>query len=205
MSNRRSIKKLFCALALVVCVIGGAALAQDAAPAADDAMQQMMQAYAAYGAVGPEHDALAKRVGTYDAVVKMWMAPGTEPQISKAVSEVRLALDGRFILESFKGDIPQMGPFEGMGITGFDNMKKQYVTIWVDSMSSGVMRGFGAASDDGKTIEWETESPDLVANRYKTMRMVEIEVDAKTRKMEAYDTAQDGAEFLSMEITYKKR
>jgi hypothetical protein len=30
-------------------------------------------------------------------------------------------------------------PFEGLGYTGYDNVKKQYFGTWIDSMSTGIM------------------------------------------------------------------
>ncbi len=30
-------------------------------------------------------------------------------------------------------------PFEGMGIDGYDNLAKQYVSTWVDNMGTGIM------------------------------------------------------------------
>ena len=34
--------------------------------------------------------------------------------------------------------------FEGMGVTGYDNLKGKYDTIWMDNMASGMMHGTGS-------------------------------------------------------------
>lgn len=207
MKRIRSLAKVaFVAGALCLVAVPSAVAQEKAAAAApEDPMQQMMQAYAEYGAVGPQHEKLAERAGAWDAVITMWPMPGAEPQVSKSTSVIKVVMGGRYLIETFQGEVPGMGPFEGMGITGYDNLKKQYVSIWFDSMSSGVARAYGDAKDDGKTLEWISESPDFEAGTYKEFRIIETEIDAKTRRMDAYDTAPDGTEFLSMRIDYKKR
>jgi len=30
-------------------------------------------------------------------------------------------------------------PFEGMGLDGYDNASKEYISIWIDNMGTGIM------------------------------------------------------------------
>ena len=48
----------------------------------------------------------------------------------------KMILDGRFLHQEFNGEM--MGsPFIGIGITGYDNGSKQYVSNWMDSSEKG--------------------------------------------------------------------
>ena len=76
---------------------------------------------------GPEHAMLMKSVGTWDAKVH------SMGQESKGV-QVTSALGQFFVVDEFKGEFGGM-PFAGRGINGYDPIKKQFVSMWADSMS----------------------------------------------------------------------
>ena len=78
---------------------------------------------------------LRKDVGTWDATVEMFMAPGAPPEVSKG-TEIVTMMGGFWQLTEFKSEM--MGqPFEGRGATGYDPAKKKYVGTWVDTMTPG--------------------------------------------------------------------
>jgi hypothetical protein len=192
---------------LIVLALGGLSLslgAQEQTPSGNEAMDTMMAAYARYAAPGAEHRLLQKRAGTWDVTVRIWMAPGAPPEESKAVSECSVLMGGRYVQEKLEGTA--MGrSFSGLGLTGFDNIKKKYVSIWIDNMGTGIMASEGAASADGKSLEYLGDLPDPVANKYRQQRMVETDVDADHRRTEAFDIGPDGKPFKSMEIIYIRR
>ena len=37
-------------------------------------------------------------------------------------------------------------PFSGVGIDGYDNLRKKYVTTWIDTMGTGIFSMEGTAS-----------------------------------------------------------
>jgi hypothetical protein len=47
-------------------------------------------------------------------------------------------LGGRFLESEFKGELGG-GPFEGIGLTGYDNSKQRYVGTWIDSMGTAIL------------------------------------------------------------------
>src|ERR1700682_562750 len=96
-----------------------------AAAAAPDEKAQM-EAMVKAGTPGDQHKKLEHFVGTWDAKVKMWNKPGDPPTDAAGTSDSKSVLGGRFVEEHFEGTF--MGqPFSGMGITGYDNVKKKYV------------------------------------------------------------------------------
>ena len=49
-----------------------------------------------------------------------------------------MILGGRYLEQRYEGTM--MGqPFSGIGVTGFDNYKKKFVSTWVDSMGTAIM------------------------------------------------------------------
>src|SRR5438034_10300694 len=92
----------------------------DQAPAMDE--KAMMEAWAKVAAPGEAHRWLEPVVGTWDAKITMWMAPGAPPQESTGTSENKWVLGGRFVEQRYEGKC--MGqPFSGLGYTGHDNFK----------------------------------------------------------------------------------
>ena len=50
---------------------------------------------------------------------------------------MKMLLDGRFLQQEFTGEM--MGqPFSGVGINAYDNLRKRYVTTWIDTMGTGI-------------------------------------------------------------------
>ena len=98
--------------------IGADEKSKSAKPAAGQMDEKaMMEAMAKYSTPGPEHKALEQFVGTWDANVKMWMAPGAPPQESTGTAENKMALGGRFLEQHYEGTFMNQ-PFTGMGYTG---------------------------------------------------------------------------------------
>ncbi|HZO86608.1 MAG TPA: DUF1579 family protein, partial [Verrucomicrobiae bacterium] len=104
-------------------LLAGFALASD--KKADPKMEEMMKKMEAAGTPGPAHKALDSLVGDWNAEVKMWMDPAAPPNVTKATAKNTWIMGNRFVQQDFKGEF--MGkPFRGMGVTGYDNMKKSY-------------------------------------------------------------------------------
>ena len=78
--------------------------------------------------------------------------PGSDPQTSECVSTNTPIMGGRFIKCEIKGDMPGIGPFEGLGIYGYDNVLKKFTGTWVDNQGTTMMQGTGELSADGKTM-----------------------------------------------------
>jgi hypothetical protein len=186
----------------------GAAPAQGKTGAASGQMSQadmmaMMAKCEEMNKKGPEHAMLAQRAGKWTFVNKCWMAPGTEPMEVTGTSEAKSILDGRYLAEEISGEM--MGkPFRGMGMAGFDNIKKKYVSTWVDNMGTGVMVMEGTYDAASKSITYKSEMPNPMTGKYEPSRVVSRMDSPDQSTMEFYGAGPDGKEFKSMEITYKR-
>lgn len=192
---------LFAALALVVAAPG---TAQEPSPDSPEAMKAMMEAFEKYAALGPQHRGLAKRAGTWKVKATFWAAPGAPPVSSDGTSEASLIMDGRFVMEKFEMATPD-GPFKGLGIVGFDNIKGTYQSVWIDMMSTGVMLAEGRGDDAARSIDYRGEEPDPVAWGYKPYRSVETWLNDTTRRLETFENTPDGGEFKVMELLYTRK
>jgi len=198
------------AAALCVAAVAVAAMpVQDAKTKAkpDDKMMGemagMMEAWSKAGALGPQHQALAKQVGTWNQVVKMWMAPGAPPMETKSTATRELILGGRFLVEKVKGDMGPMGPFEGHGMLGYNNLTEQYDYVWMDSMSTGMMISHGTAEADG-TITLTGDYDDPITDAKTKTRTVTKMISDNEQKFEMYESKDGQPEAKTMEIVYTR-
>jgi len=156
---------------------------------------------------GEHHRKLDKFVGQWDVTVQFWMAPGMPPQVNQGVSEIKWVLDGRFIQENFQsvmqmGDQPQT--FKGFGLTGYDNVKQQYVGVWADTMSTAVIESTGQIDESTGGLVLVSKFDDPMTGEPATMRTVFTPISDDEVLMEAYKPLGD-KEFKFLEIAYTRR
>ena len=165
-----------------------------------------MQACIEAGTPGPNHAYLAESVGVWQGKCSSWMAPNTEPVSSECVSTITPMMEGRYIKCEIKGDMPGMGPFNGFGIYGFDNVSQKFQSSWVDNCSTGMMQGTGELSSDESTLTWTFSYHCPIAKKQVTMREVERRTgkDAMTLEMFGPDP-KTGKEFKMMEIAFTRK
>lgn len=164
---------------------------------------EMMANWTAFMTPGPEHKVLDFKVGKWKTQVKWWMDETTPPAESEGSAEIQWILGGRYLSEDDNGSVMGM-PFQGMGVSGYDNLKKKYVSGWIDNMGTGIMTSEGTYDAAKQTFSYKTSGPDLMASKYVPMRAVETIVDANTFKVEAFAPDVKGKEYRSMEIVYTR-
>lgn len=198
------------AATLVLLAAGSIAIAQPAkkaetpTPSPEEMMAICMQACAEAATPGPEHAHLAKGVGTWNGKVTMYM-PGMDPMKSECKTTITSKLDGRFVECATKGDMAEMGAFEGYGIYGFDNVSKQYTTIWYDSMGTGMAIGTGELSSDSKTMTWTLTYNCPVKKGPIQMRQIERVTGPDTMVLEMHGpNPLTGEVTKMMEIAYTR-
>lgn len=193
--------------AILTVMVSLAAAAQEKSPgpgtsAQEAEMKAAMEAMAKAAEPGEMHKFLATLAGTWAVESKAWMGPG-EPHTSKGTSMCTMILDGRYLLEEFRGDFEGMA-FKGMGITGFDNTAKRFQAVWVDSMGTGIGMATGSLDPTGKILTSRMTFMDPRTGKEGSMRTVLKIVDEKTHLFEVFEPGPDGKEVKTMEMTYRK-
>jgi len=165
--------------------------------------QAMMEAYQKLATPGEQHKQLAGLAGSWTTKTREWMEPGKPPTESSGTVEMKMLLDGRFLQQEFTGEM--MGhPYSGMGISGYDNLRKRYVSTWMDTMGTGVFVMEGTGNADGKTITLKGHHAELGGGQM-SHRAVWKLVDTNTQTFETYGTHGHGKEMKMMEITYPRK
>jgi hypothetical protein len=195
-------KSVWLASFLLASVGGAMAFSQEkkAAPAGASTDDMKMKEFAT---PGPAHKALDAKIGKWNVQVKTTMAPGEAPETSTGTSEMKWILGGRFVEESFSGTF--MGePFQGRGTSGYDNIKKKYVSTWIDTMGTGIIVGEGTFDAGTKTFQSTSDCPDAAAWKYVKARSVDKMVDNDHFMVQMFTNGPDGKEFMSMELHYTR-
>jgi hypothetical protein len=164
----------------------------------------IMEKMKAFATPGEGHKVLESRVGNWTIEVKVFEPGETEPTVSTGTSSVKWIFDGRYLHEEVSGSFMEM-PFQGVGTTGYDNLKKKYVGSWIDNMGTGIGRSEGTYDAATKTFTFSFEAPDVMAGKYVKGRSIEKMVDADHYSAEMYQPGPDGKEYKSMELHYMRK
>jgi hypothetical protein len=190
-----------CALALGLAT--WVATAQPTEQAMSPEEQEMMKKWEAFMTPGEPHKHLAQRAGKWTTQVRSWMAPGAPSEDWTGSSTVETIMGGRYSVERAEGSF--MGqPFQGMGITGYDNMKQKFVASWIDNMGTGIMLMEGTCDAGMTQCTYTGEGPDVMTGRYKTYRAVTKKINDDRYVFEMYDRGPDGKEWKNFEIAYTR-
>jgi hypothetical protein len=189
--------------ALCVILMGSPVLAKEKKHEKPMDQQAMMELWKQLGTPGEPHKLFASLSGSWTTTTKEWMEPGKPPMESSGTAEMKMLLNGRFLYQEFNGQM--MGqPFSGIGIDGYDNMTKKYVTAWIDTMGTGIFIMEGTASPDGKTITLKGSHPEPGGGKMSHRAVWKI-IDDNNQTFDMYGAHHGQKETKMMEITYSRR
>jgi len=145
-----------------------------------------------------EHKDLGKLAGEWSAVVDFTpMGMGK----TEGSASAKMILGGRFIQQSFKGQV--MGqPFEGLLHIGYDTVTKQYVSTWMDSMSPFLYVSRGVKKDG--ELSMAGKEPDMTGTKLIDSRMVTKWVNENQYTVTFY-SSMTGNEMKTGVITYTRK
>ena len=132
------------------------------------------------------------------------MMPGQPPTDGKGTAVSTWILGGRYVEQKFSGQFMGM-PFEGLGYTGYDNVKKSYWSTWVDNMGTGVMTSTGSTSDAGKTWKFLSSMADPMTGKDTTEESRLMVADHDHYTMEMWSPGPDGKMMKMMAIAYTRK
>lgn len=163
----------------------------------------MMELWKQAAMPGEPHKLFATLAGSWTTTTKEWIEPGKPPMESTGTAESRMLMEGRFLHQEFHGEM--MGqPFTGMSIDAYDNIRKKYITVWVDTRGTGVVIMEGTGSPDGKTITLRGSHPEPGGGTM-THRAIWKIIDVNNQLVEMYRAQHGQKETKMMEITYTRK
>ena len=95
--------------------------------------------------------------------------------------------------------------FRGMGVWGYDNVKKKFVSSWLDNSSTGISYSEGEWDADKNAIVFHSEWIDPMTSKPVKAKMVMGIVGEDKHVFEMFMIDEDGNEQKSMEIVYTKK
>ena len=132
------------------------------------------------------------------------MEPGGQPDVSQATAKISWTMKGRFLEEDFQGEM--MGkPFRGRTITGFDNTKQTFNSVWVSDMQTAMFKTEGKGENGNKVITLEGKASCAATGRKDVpMKLVLRVISPDKHTFEMFDGSK-GENAKTMEITYTRQ
>jgi len=169
-------------------------------------MKQMME----LSKLNENHKLLASMAGTWSYTVKMWMDPKGSPTESTGTATRKAVMDGRYVTGEYSGKFKMPGAdgkmmdmdFKGMSMDGYDNVKKKFISGWVDNMGTGIMMSEGTYDAGSKTFTYLGEYEGMPGMKSKVRETITV-TDSDHHKMEYYEDRGQG-ETKQMEISYTR-
>ncbi len=167
----------------------------------DEATQRWMDA----AMPGEPHRVLDRFIGLWNVTTRMWMeGPGSEPSETTGIVTCEWILKSHYVRQETRGMM--MGiPFEGWAITGYDNLKKQYVGIWIDSVSTGIYTLSGHLDPTGTVLTMYGEVDDPMTGEFgKINKYVTRFIDEDHLVFEIHDPSR-GENTKVVEMDYRRK
>jgi len=156
------------------------------------------QAWMTYMTPGAVHQMMAKSAGDWTGKATFWMQPGAPPTTADVAAKQEMILGGRYLKSVNTGNMMGM-PFEGVGITAYDNAKKVFIESWIDNMGTCIMTLEGKWDDQTKSITFTGKTVDPTTGKDMPVKQVVKFVDDNNQVIQMFQQA-NGKEFKSMEI-----
>ena len=139
-------------------------------------MKQMVE----MSKLNENHKMLADMDGNWNYAIKMWMNPDPngKPQESKGLQ------------------------FKGMGVEGNDNVKKKFVSSWIDNMGTGIQFSDGTYDPATKTLTYTSEIEMMPGMKMPVREALRL-TDKDHMTLEWYEN-RGGQEKKTMEIAYTR-
>lgn len=160
-----------------------------------------MQAWMQAATPNENHQRLNGMIGTWNCVVTTSM-PGEEPTTSTGKSIDTWMLGGRYVQTEFAGSFMNM-PFEGRGLTGYDNINKRYFSIWIDSMGTTPMIQYGQFDPATNSYTYTGDCMDPMGKKQFMKSVVKV-LNHDNYVFTMYSGESPGTLSKMMEITYTR-
>ena len=198
----KSLNRFFVLSTLLILFTQGGYAAEEAAkPGMDPAVMEKMKVFTS---PTEAHKTLEPFAGKWTYTGKFWMAPDAQPQEMAGISEQTMIYGGRFLKQEIEG--PWMGEtFNGTDYIGYDNVKEEYVSAWIDSVGTGIMTSSGQYDAATKTLKLSgANSCPLTGEKAREGRSEWTLTDNDHNVYTSYLAGPDGKEFKAMEINYTR-
>ena len=183
-----------------------------AVPSGQPNMQEMMKQMMEMSKLNENHKVLTDLDGNWNYTIKFWMNPdpNAPPQQSKGTATRKSVMGGRFVVMDVSGKMQMPGEdgkmkdmqFKGMGVEGYDNVKKKFVASWIDNMGTGIQFSDGTYDPATKTLTYTSEMEPVPGMKMPVREVIKV-ADNNHMALEWYEN-HGGQEKKTMEINYTR-
>jgi Protein of unknown function (DUF1579) len=183
------------------------------APGGQPNPQEMMKQMMEMAKLNENHKLLEEMNGKWNYTIKMWMNPdpNAPPQESKGTATRKSVMGGRYFVMDVTGKMQMPDEdgkmkdmqFKGMAVEGYDNMKKKFVSSWIDSMGTGIQFSEGTYDPATKTFTFNMEMEMMPGMKTPVREVIKI-TDKDHMMLEWYEN-RGGQEKKTMEIAYTRK
>jgi Protein of unknown function (DUF1579) len=174
---------------------------------------EMMKQMTEMAKLNENHKLLTSLDGNWNYNIKFWMNPdpNAKPQESKGTAVRKSIMGGRYVVMDVSGKMQMPGEngkmkdvmFKGMGIEGYDNVKKKFTASWIDNMGTGIEFSEGDYDPATKTFTYSADVEMLPGMTTKVREVLKL-TDKDHMMLEWYEN-QGGQEKKTMEISYTRK
>ena len=171
-------------------------------------MKQMLE----MSKLNENHKLLSSLDGNWTFNIKTWFNPdpNAKPQESKGTGIRKTIMGGRYVMMDVTGKMQMPGEdgkmkdaqFKGMGLEGYDNVKKKFVASWVDNMGTGIQFSEGTYDPATKSFTYTSELEPMSGMKMPVREVIKI-ADNNHMDLDWYEN-HGGQEKKTMEIHYAR-
>ena len=152
---------------------------------------------------------LGELAGTWSYVLKISMGPNKRPIETNGVVVRQPIMGGRYFLADFDvemlpgtdGKLEKVN-FKGKSIEGYDNVKKKFISIWIDNASTGPTIFEGNYDPASRTFTYTSETEPKPGQKTKVREVIKV-IDDNHYNLDWYEE-HGGHEIKTIEITYTR-
>lgn len=183
-----------------------------AAPSGQPNMADMMKQMAEMMKLNENHKLLSSLDGNWNYTLKFWNPdPSAKTQESKGTATRKSIMGGRYVSMDVAGKMQMPGEdgkmkdvnFKGMGLEGYDNVKKKFVASWIDNMGTGIEFSQGDYDAASKTFTYTSEMEMTPGMKTAIREVIKI-ADKDHMSLEWYENQGGQGEKKTMEIAYTR-
>ena len=165
--------------------------------------QDQMKAWMEYMTPGPMHQMMAKMAGEWNTVTTFVDPESGNEMKSEGVATFELILGGRYMKSVHTGEMMGM-PFEGFGIDAYDNGTKEFVSIWIDNMGTGMIMMKGKYDEKTNSSSFWGEGYEPSSGKMMKYRSVSKWIDDNKTVFEMFGE-MDGQEMKMLTMEYIRK
>ena len=170
---------------------------------AQDEMSADQNAWMDYMTPGPMHEMMAESVGEWKTKTTFWMDPAGEPMESEGTATFEMILGGRYMKSTHQGMVMGM-PFTGIMLQAYDNATKEFISIWIDNLGTGMSVSKGTYDEDTKTLNSTGTMIDPMSGKELNYRQTVQLTDDNHQVVEMF-IQENGKEIKNMVIELTKK